>query len=150
MGDGGRGAGREGGRLVCLLSRVRLSEAPWTVARQAPLSIEVFRQEYWSERPFPTLGDLLDLGIEPASLGSPALADGFFIASATSEAHGRWSCVQSRWLPGAVHLQGLGGSGLVGRNWVFIYLQVPAVEASSPQGMWAGQGLPLRKLPSWF
>ena len=36
------------------------------------------RQEYWSGLPFPTLGDLPDPGIEPASLGSPPLAGGFF------------------------------------------------------------------------
>ena len=43
---------------------------PWTVARQAPLFMEFFRQEYWNWLPFPTPGDLPDLGIEP---GSPAL-----------------------------------------------------------------------------
>ena len=43
------------------------------------------RQEYWSESSFPTLGDLPNAGIEPASLASPALASGFFIASATWE-----------------------------------------------------------------
>ena len=30
------------------LSRVQLFAAPWTVARQAPLSMEFSRQEYWS------------------------------------------------------------------------------------------------------
>ena len=44
------------------------------------------RQEYWSGLPFPSPGDLLDLGIEPASLKSPALAEGFFTTSATWEA----------------------------------------------------------------
>ena len=34
------------------------------------------RQEDWSGLPFPTPGDLPDLGIEPKS---PALASGFFI-----------------------------------------------------------------------
>ena len=38
---------------------------PWTVARQAPLSIEFSRQEYWSELPFPTPGDLPDTGDLP-------------------------------------------------------------------------------------
>ena len=33
---------------------------PWTVARQAPLSMEFSRQEYWSGLPFPTSGDLPD------------------------------------------------------------------------------------------
>ena len=36
------------------------------------------RQEYWGRLPFPTPGDLLDPGIEPASLGSSASADRFF------------------------------------------------------------------------
>ena len=35
-------------------------ETLWTVARQAPLSIGLSRQEYWSELPFPTPGDLPD------------------------------------------------------------------------------------------
>ena len=39
----------------------------WTVARQAPLSMEFSRQEYWSELPFPSPGDLPDPGIEPRS-----------------------------------------------------------------------------------
>ena len=43
---------------------------PWTVARQAPLSVGFSRQEYWSGLPFPYPGDLPDPGIEP---GSPAL-----------------------------------------------------------------------------
>ena len=29
----------------------------WTVACQAPLSIELFRQEYWSGLPFPSPGE---------------------------------------------------------------------------------------------
>ena len=43
---------------------------PLTVAHQAPLSIGFSRQEYWSEFPFPSPGDLPDPGIEPRS---PAL-----------------------------------------------------------------------------
>ena len=60
--------------IACVLSRVRL----WTVAHQAPLSMEFFRQEYWSGLPLPTPEDLLDPGIEPASLVFPALAGGLF------------------------------------------------------------------------
>ena len=48
---------------------------PRTVARQAPLSMEFSRQQYWSGLPFLSPGDLLDPGIEP---GSPALQVGFF------------------------------------------------------------------------
>ena len=40
--------------------------------------MELFRQECWSELPFPSPGDLLDPGIEPESLMSPALTGGFF------------------------------------------------------------------------
>ena len=42
----------------------------WTVVHQAPLSMEFYRQEYWSGLPFPSLGDLPDPGTEPES---PAL-----------------------------------------------------------------------------
>ena len=49
------------------LSRVRLFRTPWTVACQAPLSMEFSRQEYWSGLPFPSLGDLPNLGIKPGS-----------------------------------------------------------------------------------
>ena len=70
---------------VCarLLSRVQLFVTPWTVARQAPLSMEFSRQEHWSGLPFPPPRDLPNPGIEPESLLSPALADGFFTASIT-------------------------------------------------------------------
>ena len=38
---------------------------PWTVAPQAPLSMEFSRQEYWTGLPFSSPGDLPDLRIEP-------------------------------------------------------------------------------------
>ena len=53
-----------------LLSSVQLFATPWTVAREALLSMEFSRREYWSGLPFPSPGDLLDPGIKP---GSPAL-----------------------------------------------------------------------------
>ena len=53
---------------------VGLCAIPWTVAHQAPLSVGFPRQEYWSGLSFPSPGNLLDPGIEPASL---ALAGGF-------------------------------------------------------------------------
>ena len=58
----------------------------WTIVRQAPLSMRFPRPEYWSELPFPLPGDLPNLGIEPVSPTSPALAGGFFTTSATWEA----------------------------------------------------------------
>ena len=63
---------------VCLLSRAQLFATPWTVAHQAPLSIEFFRQEHWSGLPYPSLGDLSDSGIKPTSSVAPALACRFF------------------------------------------------------------------------
>ena len=63
---------------VCALSRVRLFMTPWTVTRQVHLSMEFSRQEYQSELPFTSPGDLPDSGIEPVSLVSPALAGRFF------------------------------------------------------------------------
>ena len=51
----------------------------WTVAHQAPLSMGFSRHEYWGGLLFPPPGDLPDLGTEPTSLVSPALAGRFFI-----------------------------------------------------------------------
>ena len=45
-------------------------ETPWTVALQAPLSMELSRQDYWSGLPFSPPGDLPNPGTEPKS---PAL-----------------------------------------------------------------------------
>ena len=73
---------------VCALSLsiVWLFMTLWTVAHQASLSMGFSRQEYWSGFPCPPPGDLSDLGIEPVSLKSPALAGRPFITSATWEA----------------------------------------------------------------
>ena len=46
------------------LSRVWLLATSWTTAYQVPPSMGFSRQEYWSELPFPSLGDLPDPGIE--------------------------------------------------------------------------------------
>ena len=47
---------------------------PWTVACQAPLSMGFPRQEYWSELPFSSPGDLPNPWIKPASPETPGLA----------------------------------------------------------------------------
>ena len=73
---------------MCLLSRfshVRLFVTLWTVAHQASLSMGFSRQAYWSGLPYPPPGDLPHPGIEPESLMSSALADGFFTTSITWE-----------------------------------------------------------------
>ena len=51
---------------------LQLSAIPWTIACQAPLSMEFSRQEYWSGLPSTSLGDLPDSGHEPSSLVSSA------------------------------------------------------------------------------
>ena len=74
-------------RVCCAkLLQLRLFATLWTVACQAPLSMGFSRQESWSGLPGPPPGDLPNPGIEPESPVSPALADGFFTASATWEA----------------------------------------------------------------
>ena len=73
---------------VLLFSRSVTSDSfvtLWTVAHQAPLSMGLSRRESGVgchallQEMFPTAG------IEPTSLVSPALADGFFTTSATWE-----------------------------------------------------------------
>ena len=49
------------------LSCVQLFATPFTIAYQAPPSMEFSSQEYWSELPFPSPGNLPDPGIEPES-----------------------------------------------------------------------------------
>ena len=68
------------------ISCIRLCVTLWTVACQAPLSMEFSRQEYWSGLPFLSPEDLPDPGIEPVSVKSPALAGGFFTTGTTWEA----------------------------------------------------------------
>ena len=51
---------------------------PWAVPHETPLTMEFSRQEYLSGVPFSTPGDISNLGIEPTSLASSALAGGFF------------------------------------------------------------------------
>ena len=56
--------------LLLLFSRLVISDSfvtPWTVTRQAPLSMEFSRQEYRSGLPCPLPGDLPDKGVERAS-----------------------------------------------------------------------------------
>ena len=69
--------------LAWVFSHVWLFVSPWTVARQAPLSMEFSRQEFWSRLPFPTPRNFPDPGIKSASLESPALAGRFFITEPT-------------------------------------------------------------------
>ena len=51
---------------MCVPGPVRLSATPWAVACQAPLSVELSRQEYWRGLPFPAPGVIPDPEIEAA------------------------------------------------------------------------------------
>ena len=69
-------------------SHVRLFAIPWTIAYLAPHSMGFSRQEYWSEFPFPSPGDLPDTGIEP---WSPALrADALTSEPPGKRGHKNW------------------------------------------------------------
>ena len=70
---------------------------PWIIAHQAPLSVGLFQQEYWSGLPFPSPGDLPSLGIEPVS---PVLTCRFFYHWTT------WEAIKS--LTVDIFLQGFG------------------------------------------
>ena len=60
--------------LCCaVLSPICLFATPCSIAHQAPLSMELTRQEYWSGLPFPMPEDLPNLGIEPVSFMPPVL-----------------------------------------------------------------------------
>ena len=67
--------------VVQSLSCVRFFVTLWTAACQAPLSMGLSRQEYWSGLPFPPLGDLPYLVIEPTSPISPALQAVLYLLS---------------------------------------------------------------------
>ena len=54
-------------------SCVQLFVTPWTVARQAFLSMGFSRQEYWSGLPCPPLGDLPDPGTKSVPLNIPCI-----------------------------------------------------------------------------
>ena len=80
--------------VLSCFSCVQLFATPWTAATphptpppcpaptQAPLSMGFSRQDYWSELPCPSPGDLPDTGIEPISLVSPCTGK-FFTTSTT-------------------------------------------------------------------
>ena len=76
--------------MLSCFSCVQLFATPWTVACQAPLSMEFLRQEYWSGLPCPSPGDLPNPGTEPIYYGF-CTGDGFFTQWATWKAS--YSCI---------------------------------------------------------
>ena len=69
-------------------SHVQLFVTLWTVAHQVPLSMGLYRQEYWSGLPYLPPGDPPDSGIKLTSPVSLALAGRFF----TTEQPGKLEC----------------------------------------------------------
>ena len=76
--------------LACLhaksLSCIQLFMTPWTVARQAPLSVGFSRQEHWSGLQRPPPGNRPDSGSNPCLLRLPARTGGIFTTRAAWEA----------------------------------------------------------------
>ena len=93
--------------FICILgacmpsrfSHVRLFVTPWTVARQAPLSMGFFRQEYWGRLPCPPPGHLPGPGTEPMFPTSSALAGRFFTTNTT------WKAPHSHLIPSQKSIQ---------------------------------------------
>ena len=75
-------------RFCWLVAKLFLTfVTPWSITRQASLSLGLFRQENWSWLSFPPQGHLPDSRIEPVSPASSALTGRFF----TSEPLGKFS-----------------------------------------------------------
>ena len=124
-----QGEVRERGMLYAMLnhfSRVQVFVTPWTVAHQVPLSMGFSKQEYWSGLPCPSPRGLLDSGMKPSSLMSPALAGEFFITSAIWEARRLYSEVKS-----------LSRVWLTATPWPAAY-QAPPSMGFSRQEYWSG------------
>ena len=64
--------------LTQSLSLVWIFATTRTLACQAPLFMELSRQEYWLELPFPPPEDLPDPGTEPTSPAVPGFTGRFF------------------------------------------------------------------------
>ena len=75
------------------LCRVQLFATLWTVASQAPLSMEFSRWECWSELPFPSPGDLPDPGIQLTFL---ALAGRFFTTKPPRKPHIQYNSIYEK------------------------------------------------------
>ena len=114
---------------ICVLRRVLLFVTSWTVAHQAPLSMGFSRQEYCGGLPFPSPGDLPDLGIEPVS---PALARGFY----TTAPPGKMAYSPLTNLIICFHLQtSLYGVHLLIHGVSISDRQVPIIQGPLPMGL---------------
>ena len=85
---------------------------PWTVARQAPLSMGFSRQEYWSGLPHPPPGDLPNPGIELTPPVSPAVAGRFFTAEPLGKPRVTCRACENRFLGPSSGVSDSGISGM--------------------------------------
>ena len=74
--------------LLSRCSRVRLCATPWTAVHQAPLSMGILQAKILEWVTMAASGGLPNIGIEPKSFTSPALAGRFFTTGANWKA--RW------------------------------------------------------------
>ena len=80
---------------ACSVASVLSNSAnPWTLACQAPMSVEFSRQEYWTGLPFPPPGDLPDPGTKPTSPVPPALQVDFFTTEPPGKPQGCWGSIR--------------------------------------------------------
>ena len=107
-----------------LRSHVQLFVIPWTIADQAPPSMELSRQEFWSGLPFPSPGDLPDLEVEPRA--SALQAD--TLPSEPPEKH-------------KVKVKSLSRVRLSATPWTVAYQAPPSMELSR-QEYWSGLPFP--------
>ena len=91
------------------LSCVRLFMTPWTTQ-----SMEFFRPEYWSGKPFPSPGDLPNPGIEPRSLALWADSLLAVLAGKPKSMGSKW------WRPSGLHSSGTPWAAL--KAWNFCQL----------------------------
>ena len=73
--------------MLSRFSQVQLFVTLQTAAYRLLCPWGFSRQEYWSRFAMPSSRDLPNPGIEPMSVMSPALADGFVTTGPTWEAH---------------------------------------------------------------
>ena len=84
------------------LSRVQLFANPWTVARQAPLSMGFSRQDHWSGLPFPSP---VHKSESEVAQSCPTLSDPVDCGPPGSSAHGIFEAGILEW--GAIAFSGL-------------------------------------------
>ena len=123
------------------------------IAHQAPLFMEFPRQEYWSELPFPPLGDFPDPRIKTASPVSPALQAGSLPASHEYSKPEDNFLFQMRFLNKkvdgwSVKVKSLNRAWLFASPWTVAY-QAPGSMGFSRQEYWRGLPFPSPGGSSW-